>query len=190
MKIQVSMLAAVGLFFSACNKTDVVPVVVPVITSTQSLTVNFSNTKSFAFFSFKDSAIVANSDSATTKWDIGLRYTNFIVNSNASGPGNAGVSMQDGIYSSLNTAPAAGYAVDTTSSNLAIKDGSWYDYNPTTHAFVPKAGKVFFFRTADGAHFVKMQLLSVDYLPFVGQVPLQLVYKFQYSYQPNGTKNF
>ena len=190
MKIQLSILAAVGLFFSACNKTNDVPMVLPIITSTQSLTVNFSNTKSFVFFSFKDSAVVANTDSATSKWDIGLRYTTFILNSNASGPGSAGVSLQDGIYSNLNTAPATGYAVDTSSANLAIKDGSWYDYNSTTHAFVPKAGKVFFFKTADGAHYVKMQLLSVDYLPFVGQVPLQLVYKFQYSYQPNGTKNF
>jgi hypothetical protein len=190
MKIQLSIFVAAGLFFSACNKTDVAPVVVPIVTSTQSLTVNFSSTKSFIFFSFKDSAVVANTDSTTTKWDIGLRYTTFILNGNASGPGNAGVSIQDGIFSSLNTAPATGYAVDTSRSNLAIKDGSWYDYNTTTHAFIPKAGKVFFFRTADGAHYVKMQLLSVDYLPFVGQVPLSLVYKFQYSYQPNGTKNF
>jgi phage baseplate assembly protein gpV len=98
--------------------------------------------------------------------------------------------MQDGIFSSLKTAPDAGYAYDTTSTNLAIKDGSWYDYNSASHAFIPKAGKVFFFRTADGLHYAKLQLLSVDYLPFTGQVPLQLAYKFQYTYQPNGTKIF
>jgi len=48
-----------------------------------------------------------------------------------------------------------------------LKTEAGYDYNPTTHSFVPKAGKVFIFRTADG-HYAKMELLSVGYEPFVG----------------------
>lgn len=187
-----SLIAAVALvvLFTACSKTDTAPVVVPAYSSTQTLTVNFSTAKPFAFFGFKDSSLVVNTDSASAKWDFGLRFTNFVVNSNASGPGAAGVIMQDGVFASLTSAPTTGYAYDTTSTKLAIKDGSWYDYNPLSHAFVPKAGKVFFFRTADGTHYAKMQLLAVDYLPFTGPTPVQLAYKFQYVYQPSGGASF
>lgn len=192
MKNQFKFFAAVALvvFFAACSKSDTAPTVVPAYSSTQTLTVNFSTTKPFAFFGFKDSSLVVNTDSATAKWDFGLRFTNFVVNSNASGPGAAGVIMQDGVFANLTTAPTTGYAYDTTSTKLAIKDGSWYDYNVLTHAFVPKAGKVFFFRTADGTHYAKMQLLAVDYAPFTGPAPSQLLYKFQYVYQPSGAASF
>jgi hypothetical protein len=192
MKNRLSLIAAVALvvLFSACSKSNTAPVVVPSYSSTQTLTVNFSTTKPYAFFGFKDSSLVANTDSATAKWDFGLRFTTFLVNSNASGPGSAGVIMQDGVFANLTSAPATGYAYDTTSSKLAIKDGSWYDYNILTHAFVPKAGKVFFFRSADGTHYAKMQLLAVDYAPFTGPAPSQLLYKFQYVYQPSGSANF
>ena len=192
MKNRLSLFVAVALvvFFTACSKSDTAPVVVPSYSSTQTLTVNFSTAKPYAFFGFKDSSLVANTDSATAKWDFGLRFTTFLVNSNASGPGAAGVIMQDGVFANLSSAPATGYAYDTSSTKLAIKDGSWYDYNILTHAFVPKAGKVFFFRSADGTHYAKMQLLAVDYLPFTGPTPVQLAYKFQYVYQPSGSTNF
>ena len=181
---------ALVILFTACSKSDTAPTVVPAYSSTQTLTVNFSTTKPFAFFGFKDSSLVVNTDSASAKWDFGLRFTNFLVNSNASGPGKGGVIMQDGVFANLTSAPSTGYAYDTTGTQLAIKDGSWYDYNGLTHAFVPKAGKVFFFRTADGTHYAKMQLLAVDYLPFTGPAPVQLAYKFQYIYQPSGSTNF
>ncbi len=192
MKNRFSLIAAVAIvvLFAACSKSSTTPVVVPSYSSTQTLTVNFSTATPYAFFGFKDSSLVANTDSATAKWDFGLRFTTFLVNSNASGPGNAGVIMQDGVFANLTSAPATGYAYDTTSTKLAIKDGSWYDYNPLSHAFVPKAGKVFFFRSADGTHYAKMQLLAVDYLPFTGPTPVKLSYKFQYVYQPSGSTNF
>jgi hypothetical protein len=178
------------VFFASCTKEEVMPVTIPSLTTTKTLTVNFSAATKFALFSFKDSAVIANTDSATGKWDFGLRFTKFIVNSQSSGPGSAGVQMQDGIFSSIASAPTTGYAYDTTATKTAIKDGSWYDYNPTSHAFIPKAGKVFLFKTADGAHYAKMQLLSVDYASFAGPVPVTLLYKFQYTYQPSGSINF
>ncbi len=176
------------LIFAACTKKDNT-VVLPTTVKTKNITVNFSPTSTFTFFSFRDTTIVANSDSATAKWDFGLRLTTFLVNSYASGPGNAAVILQDGIYDNVTEAPAAGYAYDTTSSQKAIKDGSWYDYNPTTHSFVPKAGKVFIFRTADG-HYAKMELLGVSYEPFAGPVPVRLIYNFRYTYQPNNSNKF
>ena len=159
------------------------------IQKTDSLKVNFRSSAPFTFFSFKNDALVANSDSASTKWDFGLRFTTFILNSHTYGPGNAGAILQNSIYSSVTTAPDNGYAYDTASSQKAIKDGSWYDYNTTTHVFAPKAGQTFIFRTADN-FYVKMELLAVDYEPFSGPAPVRLIYRFRYTYQSDGSKNF
>ncbi|MCX6315175.1 MAG: HmuY family protein [Sphingobacteriales bacterium] len=176
------------LFFSACTKSDPTPVVT-IIQKTDSIKVNFSPVAPYTFFSFKNDALVANSDSASTKWDFGLRFTTFILNSHTYGPGNAGAILQNTIYSAATTAPATGYAYDTASTQKGIKDGSWYDYNVATHAFVPKAGQTFFFRTADN-FYVKMELLAVDYEAFVGPTPSRLIYRFRYTYQANGSLSF
>ncbi|MGG9961648.1 HmuY family protein [Ferruginibacter sp. SUN106] len=173
---------------SSCKKDTATPQVT-IIEKTDSVKVNFSSATAYTFFSFKNDAIVANSDSATTKWDFGLRFTTFILNSHTYGPGNAGAILQTGIYSNVTAAPDAGYAYDTTASQKAIKDGSWYDYNPTTHAFSPKAGQTFIFRTADN-YYVKMELLAVDYEAFTGPVPQRLIYRFRYTYQSNNSKSF
>ncbi|MBA2249059.1 MAG: HmuY family protein [Chitinophagaceae bacterium] len=187
--VKLSLLAGVVIFsLAACNKKDSPVTVVP-FQKVDSLKVSFSATSPYTFFSFKNDAVVANSDSATTNWDFGLHFTTFIVNSFASGPGNAGAILQTSTYESAGIAPANGYAYDTTSSKKAIKDGSWYNYNPSTHSFSPKAGQVFFFRTADNKY-VKFELLAVDYEPFTGYVPVTLIYRFRYTYQPNGSKNF
>lgn len=180
---------AVALFFAACSKDKTTVTPLPATVKTKSITVNFSSSSSFTFFSFRDTTVIANADSASNKWDFGLRLTTFLVNSNASGPGNGGAILQDAIYDHVTTAPTSGYAYDTTSSQRAIKDGSWYDYNPATHSFVPKAGKTFLFRTADG-HYAKMELLGVTYEPFTGPAPARLIYNFRYTYQPNSSNTF
>jgi hypothetical protein len=172
---------------SSCTKDPVV--LATIVEKTDSVKVNFSTASPYTFFSFKNGAVVANTDSASTKWDFGLRFTTFILNSYTYGPGNAGAILQNNIYSSVTSAPDAGYAYDTTSTQKAIKDGSWYNYNPTTRTFSPKAGQTFIFRTADN-NYVKMELLAVDYEPFAGQIPTRLIYRFRYTYQSNGTKNF
>ncbi len=180
---------AITLAFAACSKDKTTVTPLPTTVKTKSITVNFSSSSSFTFFSFRDTTVIANSDSASTKWDFGMRRTTFLVNSNASGPGNGGAILQDAIYDNVIAAPASGYAYDTSSSQRAIKDGSWYDYNPASHSFVPKAGKTFIFRTADG-HYAKMELLAVNYEPFAGPVPLRLIYTFRYTYQPNNSNSF
>lgn len=186
-----SVTLALIFSFISCSKDKTPnPVVTQPITKTKDITVNFSSSSSFTLFSFKDTTVVANTDSTSTKWDFALRLTTFLVNSNSGGPGSAGVILQNGVFDNILTAPTTGYAYDTTASQRAIKDGSWYDYNPTTHSFVPKAGKVFIFKTGDGLHYAKMELLSVDYAPFVGPVPQQLIYKMRFTYQPDGSRNF
>ena len=113
----------------------------PVTADTAIVVVNFSTAPSspYSFFSFKN-GVVSSTDSASNKWDFALRLTTFLVNSNASGPGNAGAILQDGIFDNISSAPLTGYAYDTTSGKLAIKDGSWYNYDINTHAFNPIAG--------------------------------------------------
>ncbi|MES2429876.1 MAG: HmuY family protein [Bacteroidota bacterium] len=181
-----AILSVIAVIFSSCDKDAPA---VTVFSKTDSVVVYFSPTASYTFFRFKDSTVVANSDSATANWDFGLKFTTFILNSHAYGPGNAGAILQNSIYSSVTAAPATGYAYDTTTSQKAIKDGSWYNYNPSTHAFTPKAGQTFIFRTADD-HYVKMELLSVDYEAFVGPTPVKLIYRFRYTYQGNGSLTF
>lgn len=176
--------AVVALLMASCKKDNTTIQPLPTTVKTKSITVNFNPNSAFTFFSFRDTSVVANSDSATAKWDFALRLTTFLVNSNASGPGNAGVILQNTPFANVASAPATGYAYDTTASKRAIKDGSWYDYNPVTHVFTPKAGLTFIFRTADG-HYAKMELLAVDYEPFTGMVPQRLIYTFRYIYQPN-----
>jgi hypothetical protein len=180
-------LTVVGSLFTSCKKDETPQNTV--ITKTDSLSVNFSSTKTFAFFNFKNGAVVPNSDSATVKWDFGLRFTTFILNSNAYGPGNAGAILQNTLYANVTEAPATGYAYDTTTSKKGIKDGSWYNYNPSTRSFSPKAGQTFFFRTADN-FYVKMELLAVDYGPFTGPQPDKLIYRFRYTFQSNGSTKF
>ncbi|MBL0295587.1 MAG: HmuY family protein [Saprospiraceae bacterium] len=58
------------------------------------------DTKRFTFFRFSDSSIVANTDSATTTWDIGFRASTIIVNSGISGPGSA-AKCSDGKYAKI-----------------------------------------------------------------------------------------
>jgi hypothetical protein len=179
--------AALVFSISSCTKDDTP--VVTIVEKTDSIKVNFSTSAPYTFFSFKNDAVVANTDSATTKWDFGLRQATLIFNSNASGPGNAGVILQNNLYNTVTTAPDAGYAYDTAVAQKAIKSFSWYDYDRATNAFVVKAGQTFIIRTADN-NYVKMEFLKVEYEPFTGQVPLRLIYRFRYTYQSNGTKTF
>jgi hypothetical protein len=179
---------AAVVFFSSCTKeTDSTP---SVVSGTKTIAVNFSSASQFTFFRFSDSSVVVNTDSATNKWDFGLRFTTFIVNSNSSGPGAAGAILLDGTFDGVTTAPTTGYAYDTTTTRRAIKDGSWYNYNGATRTFTPKAGKLFVFKTANGTNYAKMELLSADYAPFTGMFPTTILYKFRYTYQANGSTTF
>jgi hypothetical protein len=182
---------AMTVLVSSCNKDKNDNTTPPaVITKTKDITVNFSSSDPFTLFSFKDTTVIANSDSMSAKWDFALRLTTFLVNSHSGGPGNAGVIVQDGIFDNISLAPQTGYAYDTTASQRAIKDGTWYDYDINTHNFVPKAGKVFLFHTADGVHYAKMEILAANYVPFTGPVPQQIIYTVRFSYQPGDTNTF
>lgn len=149
----------------------------------------------YNFFSFENAAEIAPVDSATTKWDFAIRFETFIVNSNASGPGNAGVQIINQPFDAVNTAPATGYRYDTTVSQKAIKGADWYTYNPTTRSFSPIAGKTFVFRTAAGKY-AKLEMISADPADDLGNLvvpptrPTKIKYKIRVAYQGNGSPNF
>lgn len=151
-------------------------------------------TNKYTFFRFASGSIVANTDSATTKWDVGFKGTTLIINSGTSGPGTAGAQVIEGIFADLATAPDAGYRQDDKNSAdpLAIVKGSgqgWYNYDPGTNVITPIAGRIIVVKCADGKY-VKMEILSYYKNSPVAPTSSDIdrTYTFRYSYQPDGSK--
>ena len=196
MKMTVIVAAIITTGIVSCGKDKTPAPVVPPVTKTDSVQAAFSPQGAFTFFSFKNDAVVPATDSNSTNWDFAFRYVNIIVNSHASGPGSAGVILESGIYDDFKMAPESGYAYDTTTTKTAINanygdPAAWYLYDPTVHNLTPVAGKFFVFKTNDN-HYVKMEILSVTTdVPFTNPVPpTSIWYKFRYTYQADGSRNF
>ena len=173
------------LTLGACKKDTVSVTIIPLYDTLQ---VKYSNTGSFSFYSFRNGNAVLNSDSNSTHWDFALRRTTMILNSHASGPGRALGQLVNQSYTDLKMGPVTGYGYDTTTTQLAIKDGSWYDYDGMTNTYTPKANQTFVFRTADN-FYVKMQVVAMNVFPATG-TPVYLFYHFKYTYQADGTVKF
>ncbi|MEO6819850.1 MAG: HmuY family protein [Ginsengibacter sp.] len=199
--INLSLMACALLMlgFISCKKNDpITPQPAPKFSKTDSLKTSFNSNESFTLYDFKNGMVVPNSDSATTKWDVGFNFVNLIINSHSSGPGTAGVITQmvdaskNITFDGLNMAPESGYAYDTSATKRAINTdltAGWYNYNDVTHVFSPKADRFFIIKTSDN-HYVKLEILKVDYAEFVGYTPVTLIYTFRYTYQPDGSRNF
>lgn len=193
MKYSVLCFAAMMMLIVSCKKDSKQT---PATVATIDFLVNGSATQgNHDFFSFSTGAKVAASDSNSTKWDFAMRFETFLVNSNASGPGNAGVQVLNAAFDAVKTAPESGYKVDTTVARRAIKGTDWYIYNSTTRTFAPIAGKTFVFRTATN-NFAKLEILSADPADDNGNLvvpptrPTKIKYKIRYAYQPNGKRDF
>ena len=200
------LFASVTMSFMGCSKSDPAPALTAVTfknlaadppsggynpTNGQPIGV----TKKYALFSFKTGAIVANTDSASTKWDIGFNGTNIIINSGTSGPGSAAAQVVSGIFSNLVIAPNDGYLQDNksaTPASYAITRGSgkgWYNYDPASNLITPIAGKVLVLKTADGKY-TKMEIVSyyLDAPIAPTSSTKDRYYTFRYLYQPDGTQ--
>jgi len=186
----IALVAAVA--FVSCSKDDNnTPSGTTTLSVTDSINVNFSAASNYSFYRLSDSTAVPVADSATSKWDFAVRFTSLIFNSASSGPGQGGVIVKDATtFDAVTSAPTTGYAYDTTSAKLAINPNTWYNYDPTTHAFSPKAGRVLIIKTADGSHYAKLELLNVNYGAFAGPTPTTLIYKFRYTYKADGSTTF
>jgi hypothetical protein len=181
--VVVAMISGVN---SSCTKDNTT--IIPLVYDSVQFTANFSTTASYTLYSLQNKAIVPLTDSASNKWDFGMKQATMIINSNASGPGNAGVQLLDAVFSTYQYAPITGYAYDTTVAKKAIPAGSWYDYVSATRSFVPKVGKLFVFRTANNKY-AKMEILKADYGAIVGNQPTTIIYTLRIIYQPDGTAN-
>ncbi len=182
------------LFFTSCKKDNIDSS--PVTVNTKDFLVNGDPSGgNYNFFSFETATEITPADSATNKWDFAMRFETFIVNSNASGPGNAGVQIVNQAFDAVTSAPATGYRYDTTVSQKAIKGADWYNYNPTTRSFSPIAGKTFIFRTATGKY-AKLEVLSADPTDDAGNLvvpptrPTKIKYKIRVAFQGNGSATF
>jgi HmuY protein len=197
-KIQINMrlgllaIASVIVLASCEKEKDPAPAVV----TTKDFLVNGSATSgNYNFFSFETAKETAVGDSATNKWDFAMRFETFIVNSNVSGPGMAGVQILNQPFDAVITAPATGYRYDTAAAQKAIKGTDWYTYNPVTRSFSPIAGKTFVFKTATGKY-AKLEVLTADPADDAGNLvvpptrPTKIKYKIRVAYQADGTAIF
>lgn len=176
----------------SCTKEDKPT---PAAVSSVDFLVSGTSVGAHDLFSFQTGARVANTDSISTKWDFGMRFEKIIVNSNASGPGTAGVQVINGTFESVVEAPASGYAYDTTASQLAVKGPQWYIYNSATRTFAPIAGRTFVFKTARNTY-AKMEILSADPADNNGNPvvpptrPTRIKYKLRFAHQTSGSRTF
>lgn len=149
----------------------------------------------FRFFSFRYGQIVANTDSLTTKWDVGFRGTTIIVNGGPQRKGSGGAIVLSTSFNDLQNAPQDGYDLDSLVANkptYAIPDAvneGWYAFN-VFYSAIPN--KVLVIRTADN-RFVKMEILNFyknsPPSPNI-QVDFDRYYTFRYVFQTNGSRNF
>ncbi len=199
-KITLSALV-ISTLFTACKKDDEV-VVQPVKSETvkdlaaDPTTAVGANgqptgTGKYTFFSFKN-GIVASSDSATTKWDIGVRATTIITNGGGSGSGQGGAVVITGIFDEIKEVPASATFAQDTKTTFAIPTGAgngWYNY--ANGIITPAAGKVILIKTADGKY-AKVEILS--YYKGAPTTPtttdVARYYTFRYVYQPEASTKF
>jgi hypothetical protein len=155
----------------------------------------------YTFYSLEKNAIVPNTDSASTKWDIAFMATRILTNGGTSGTGLGGAFIYTGLFDDLKTIPTDSvFKTDNAPTSYAITTGSgkgWYTYDGLNNLITPLAGRVLVIKTASGKY-AKMEIISY----YKGGVTLpasasdadklnkQRYYTFRFSYQPSGTKTF
>lgn len=157
----------------------------------------------YTLYSLRENRVVANTDSATTQWDVGFQATRIIFNGAASGPGNGGARIIPAIFDEVSAVPTGTlFAQDTTATRRALTaagnhPNGWYSYDvPPAFApagiITPQPGRTILVRTADG-RYAKMRILSyykdrpASPNPYVH---LDRHYSFEYALQPDGTMRF
>ncbi len=200
-----------GFFLTSCDKDEVaapVTVQTKTVSSLQADTiVGISSTGQpygsgkYTLYSLESNAIIANTDSATTKWDIGFRGTTIITNGGNSGPGAGGAFIYTGTFSDLAQISAdSTFRTDNAPTSYAIKSGSgngWYSYNGATNLITPIPGRILVIRTASGKY-AKVEIQNYykgGVTPDAtasdnDKLTKQRYYTFRYSFQSDGTKKF
>ena len=155
----------------------------------------------YTFYSLEKNSIIANTDSASTKWDLAFNGTKILTNSGTSGTGLGGAFVQVGLFDNLKTISADSvFKTDNAPSSYAVTFGSgkgWYTYDPIKNLITPLAGRVLVIRTASGKY-AKVEIIAYykggvtldATAPDAEKLSKQRYYTFRYIFQPNGTKTF
>ena len=155
----------------------------------------------YTFYSLEKNSIIANTDSATTKWDLAFNGTKILTNNGTSGTGLGGAFVQVGLFDNLKTISADSvFKTDNAPSSYAVTFGSgkgWYTYDPIKNLITPLAGRVLVIRTASGKY-AKVEIIAYykggvtldATAPDAEKLSKQRYYTFRYIFQPNGTKTF
>lgn len=215
------ILAAGILVFTACKKDDVVSIdktndgtfkvfTEGKITTVQNLIADTIigllptgqpyGANKFTFFSIENGALVASSDSATTKWDIAFRGTTILTNAGTSGPGNGGAFVQVGTFDALTSVSVDSTFYTDAAPVYAIKTGSgkgWYNYDGANNLITALPGRVLVIRTASGkyakleiSNYYKKGITPAATATDSEKLSSQRYYAFRYTFQANGTKTF
>ena len=155
----------------------------------------------FTFFNLETNSVVASSDSATSKWDVGFRGTTIITNSGNSGPANGGAFIYVGTFDDLKTIPADSvFRTDNAPTAYAIRTGSgngWYSYNGATNLVTPIPGRILIIRTASGKYakieiqnYYKGGVTPDASASDADKLSKQRYYTFRYIFQSDGSKSF
>lgn len=154
----------------------------------------------FTFFNLSTGQLVANTDSATTKWDLAFRGTTILTNNGNSGPGLGGAYIQVGLFADVSKVSSdSTFKVDNAPS-YAITTGSnkgWYVYDGANNLITPIPGRVLIIRTATGKY-AKVEILNYykgGVTPAASasdalKLSEQRYYTFRYTYQASGSTTF
>lgn len=155
----------------------------------------------YTFFSLERNAIVPNTDSASTQWDLAFASNKILTNGGTSGKGLGGAFVYVGLFDDLKSIPSDSvFKTDNAPASFAVTFGSgkgWYVYDQLTSLITPLAGRVLVIRTASGK-FAKVEIINYYKggvtLPITAsdsdKLSKQRYYTFRYAYQPNGSKTF
>ena len=117
----------------------------------------------YTFYSVEKNAIVPNTDSASTKWDIAFVSTKILINGGTSGTGMGGAFVYTGLFDDLKTIPTDSvFKTDNAPASYAIPYGSgkgWYTYDQATSLVTPLAGRVLVIKTASGKY-AKLEIIN------------------------------
>ena len=155
--------------------------------TTQTVTINASSEKDWAYFDFSRGAVVEIHDPSSLEWDLAFRRGKVISNGGATNKfGKAGlIQLEETQFDAVVQVPTENYIEDTSSKTetenpVLLK---WYKYNYLTHKLTPKKN-VYAFRTAD-TKFAKIHFKS-----FYCENKETGCIKMQFVYQNNGSNSF
>ena len=154
----------------------------------------------FTFFNLANGQLVANSDSATNKWDIAFRGTTILTNNGTSGPGIGGGFVQVGLFIDITKVSSDSTIKIDNAPSYAITTGSnkgWYVYDGANNLITPIPGRVLIFRTATGKY-AKMEIVNYykgGTTPAASasdniKLSTQRYFTFRYTYQGSGSTTF